>query len=1343
MMHWKTIVGSTLCLGLIAAPSYGFVAASVPRAVMAAVQTAPITHPPHSIHRHMHCDVVIEREQASEGPRPVSPTTEAAAARAVRAVRAGGVSTTPDNQILVELAPEDTTLANLFDLNGKTLVFTPDGQGGYSRSVQSVAWEDDIGESVEDDTEFQLENFVFDFAGRRWGSFFVSRRGLISFGERLTYDYGRWDPLSQIAKEFVTTPMISPLYKPDLGGHGDRTGTQHVKAWPDRVVVTWKTTEPRFYVHGVAPKKWSRLQAVLAADGSIRFNYVDVDIGDGIVGLFPAEEVSRGERIGGVVEAEDSVPGHVDLLEAAIYKSNTDEVIVEWTMSDAIPVPANEYVYSYRLHFDIDEPYWTRYQSGERDLTLWVTIDADGERAIGGRRLPSQDGNRIVLLADLGDIAGRSAVVIAEAVQFDNEARSVLYDRSLPFRVDLPGLTPATDLSSSELYFTNRQREVFHYRSMTNLDEIACRVIDALGDEFDLFVFHTEFRLDTQEQLTPWRSYRDNVDVDGVGLRDSRTPPCGAKRLKGRWVLPVWMSSDAVFDEGSSWPGFSGYDLGLYLFAHEFMHTWTAYGHYMRHGVREPLFRNDYCACHWRRDLHSPAAFPWFEEDIPSHSIMGASYWHDNDDGTFRQFRGWYGGPSWLDLYAMGLADASEVPDMFILRNLLPANGRKYSGEKETVTISQIVAAEGPRLPPPEHAQKVFNAGFVYLLEPGATPTDSLLGLHRDYMGKVMEYWSQVTGGRSQISNGVSSAGNLAPVPVGTLPDLGMQVHDVEDVDVKGAFRDPEGDRLAYKASSSAPDVVSVSVSNSTLKVTAEAAGTVVVTVMATDTDGSNRTATQKFEVTVGEMRESSSRLFVPIVLRSQGTTPGSLFTTELTLTNRSTTNAALHYTYTAAFGGGSGTAVDSLKAGEQRVIPDAIAYLTSLGVPIGKGSAGGTIVVDVSNLSSASDAAVTARVATLVEEGRGRAGLAFPGLMSDGLLTGPVFITGLRENRQDRSNVALQNAGIAGHENITLRVTVFSGDPEAPGSSLVLKDRTLPPGGFHQYNRILDRAGFDNGYVKVEQVEGNTPFYAYGVVNDNFNSDGSFVFPVREDSLTNTRGQTVPVIIETGAFNSELTVTNFSATDKTLQFSFVADEIASNDDTATFSLTLKASEQRILPRVVNWLRQQNVEGVGQANRAFVGALFAKVAEGDMSGIVIGVRTGVPDQRGGQYSLFYNGVPFGSASTDNAWIYGLQQNAENRSNLALVNTGEIDDTPSTFEITIYDGTGESGPRTRSVKLGPRRWSQINGILGSTSQGYVQVRKTSGNNPFITYGVINDGGKPGERSGDGAYLPAQD
>ena len=62
------------------------------------------------------------------------------------------------------------------------------------------------------------------------------------------------------------------------------------------------------------------------------------------------------------------------------------------------------------------------------------------------------------------------------------------------------------------------------------------------------------------------------------------------------------------------------------------------------------------------------------------------------------------------------------------------------------------------------------------------------------------------------------------------------------------------------------------------------------------------------------------------------------------------------------------------------------------------------------------------------------------------------------------------------------------------------------------------------------------------------------------------------------------------------------------------------------------------------------------------------------------------------------------------------------------------------------RVAPGAWYQINSILGNyapdTTQGYVRIRRISGNNPFLAYGVVNDGGAPGQRSSDGAYLPAR-
>ena len=121
-----------------------------------------------------------------------------------------------------------------------------------------------------------------------------------------------------------------------------------------------------------------------------------------------------------------------------------------------------------------------------------------------------------------------------------------------------------------------------------------------------------------------------------------------------------------------------------------------------------------------------------------------------------------------------------------------------------------------------------------------------------------------------------------------------------------------------------------------------------------------------------------------------------------------------------------------------------------------------------------------------------------------------------------------------------------------------------------------------------------------------------------------------------------------------------------------------------------------------------------------MSGIVIGARTG-SEGGGGQYSVFYNAVPVGAAFSEVAWIDALQQNGENRSNLALVNTGEVDDSDSVFSLEIYDG--ETGLLVTTIATRPipaRGWHQINGILGSyapeTRQGYIRILKVSGRTP---------------------------
>ena len=503
--------------------------------------------------------------------------------------------------------------------------------------------------------------------------------------------------------------------------------------------------------------------------------------------------------------------------------------------------------------------------------------------------------------------------------------------------------------------------------------------------------------------------------------------------------------------------------------------------------------------------------------------------------------------------------------------------------------------------------------------------------------------------------------------------------------------------------------------------------------------------AVREWLVGITDVRDqdySPASPFVPVILSAAGRN-NSFFTSEMTVTNRGSVPAFLTYTYTAHIGGGSGVASVGIRPGQQLIVPNAIQDLRNRGVPIpDTGNRIGTLRVTLSGFSS-SDVGVTVRTTTSVPAGR--AGLAYPGVAAESGFDEAVYLCGLRQNQQDRSNVAFQNMGTAEEGPITLRTTIFSGDPSSPGSH-VLEDVTLAPGGFYQYSGLLEMAGFTNGYVKVERVSGTAPFYAYGVINDQANSDGSFVFPVTGSSLMGITGQTLPVIIETGVFTSELMVTNFSEVAKTVTFRFRAEAVQTPDQTATVEWTFQPGQQVIVPEIVEMMRQMGTPGIGPSGQTFAGALFATVASGDMSGIVIGARTS-SQGGGGRYGVFYNAVPDGGAFVDSAWVDALQQNEENRSNLALVNTGEVDGSPSVFQLDIYDGaTGMLANTVTGIRVVAGGWHQINGILGDyapgTTQGYVRIMKISGNNPFLAYGVINDGGAPGQRSGDGAYLPAQ-
>jgi hypothetical protein len=162
---------------------------------------------------------------------------------------------------------------------------------------------------------------------------------------------------------------------------------------------------------------------------------------------------------------------------------------------------------------------------------------------------------------------------------------------------------------------------------------------------------------------------------------------------------------------------------------------------------------------HCARGLQAPVAFP-FQRPFEA-SIMGGGVWQDNLDGTYTQLDDDYYVPatgwSYLDLYLMGLIAAAEVPDFFILRNLVAAgNGAngypKFKADRIKVTIQDVIAAEGARAPSVEKSQRAFNTGMVAVVQHGTKPSHELIERMTGIRSKWIEYWGITTGRRSSMT---------------------------------------------------------------------------------------------------------------------------------------------------------------------------------------------------------------------------------------------------------------------------------------------------------------------------------------------------------------------------------------------------------------------------------------------------------------------------------------------------------------------------------------------------------------------------------------------------------------
>jgi hypothetical protein len=323
--------------------------------------------------------------------------------------------------------------------------------------------------------------------------------------------------------------------------------------------------------------------------------------------------------------------------------------------------------------------------------------------------------------------------------------------------------------------------ESFHYYALPDPRDLTCTVIKSLGDKFDMLAYYSDFRVDNQEAGTPSNGPLGTAvggPVTGIGANQRGLESyCSKGRFQWQFIQPVYAESiQAQEFPPHDAPVLGDHDITGYLnqlgeisqngkippymygtsqIGHEMGHRWSAFVSAKVGNETIPLGPT-----HWARGLQAPVAFP-FVRPMEA-SIMGGGVWQDNFDGTFTQLDDDYYVPatgySYLDLYLMGLISPAEVPDFFILRNLVSTGKRDSNGhpiftaDRTKVTIQDVIAAEKPRSPGVEKSQRQFNTGMVIVVQQGAKPSAHLIERANGIRKQWIEYFSTATGRRASMT---------------------------------------------------------------------------------------------------------------------------------------------------------------------------------------------------------------------------------------------------------------------------------------------------------------------------------------------------------------------------------------------------------------------------------------------------------------------------------------------------------------------------------------------------------------------------------------------------------------
>lgn len=462
--------------------------------------------------------------------------------------------------------------------------------------------------------------------------------------------------------------------------------------------------------------------------------------------------------LGAITEAFDpAVPAYVDQRSVAATLVGNHSIRFTFTLRGELPPPGDPRVQDnvYRVFVDLDQPFVSGVDFNDFDIEWGVFGGPDLQyHAFGPGVSPvvSIDAAAVSIVVPIARLGGATQFAFfTDSVDFSlTEAN---FDQGSAVMVSLPPMNlPNVDLSAATPAEPPRHviYEAFYYPDVPDEREMSAAVISALGDRFDFLAFYTDFRIDRQETGSSFSGAIGNKVQNAVPVFHQPADWGSAGQLQGVQLVN-WIATPLAAPSGADLSGpYTEYRREVALLCHELGHRWLSIASAVSGGQTIPISDP---APHWLQGLHAPALVP--ANSPTDASFMGGSYWQDNGNGTFTNLTQPFfvaGGYSPLDLYYMGLLARQDVPPFFLVENAAfshtDGQGRTvYTGQRRNLTVDDVIAYSGPRLPEFANSQRVFNIGLIGVVQSGFPPSPMIRDRLDGIAHAFTRFWTKSTAG--------------------------------------------------------------------------------------------------------------------------------------------------------------------------------------------------------------------------------------------------------------------------------------------------------------------------------------------------------------------------------------------------------------------------------------------------------------------------------------------------------------------------------------------------------------------------------------------------------------------